>query len=186
MTPASFGSMLAAVREKRGLSIQDAAHETRIHPRWLRLIEEGNIAAFGNLTYARSFVRAYSSFLEVDPSEYLQTLPPRGVIGGKCDYRYLVRSHGPWVREKARQSPAPASEPTAAGLRRINSPVPAGLGVFALMLTATAMWGMHVAEIHAHTQPEPLKPLPMAEAEKTPMSRYTHFRAAPNPHLAVD
>lgn len=155
-TPAALGRLLTTAREKRRLSIQDAAHQTRIPAHALRQLEEGNIAAFGSITYARSFMRAYSAFLGVDPSPYLRPLPAKGQLGGERDYRYLVQSQGPWilpheesetVAARRRLRPSPATRPAAAKLRRIASPLPAGLGVFALMLMATALWGMHVADL---------------------------------------
>lgn len=166
--PATFGQMLTAAREKRGLSINDAAHETRIHARWLRLLEAGNVAAFGSMTYARSFVRVYSEFLGVNAEDYLKTLPEGGVLGGERDYRYLTRSHGPWLRERDSGGPERLSTPDVPRVRHIKSPLPAALAVFVLLLAATAMWGMHVAETQANVEPAALKALPVEEDDEAP------------------
>ncbi len=143
--PASFGRIFVARRKKLGLSREDAAHETRIHVRWIRLLEEGNVAAFGSITYARSFLRAYSAFLGVDASAFLKALPERGVLGGPRDYRYLTQSQGAWIRE--REGSQPTSPPAMPGLRHIRSPIPAGLTVFVLMLATTAMWAVHLTDM---------------------------------------
>lgn len=161
--PASFGQMLTAAREKRGLSIEDAAHETRIPAQRLRYLESGNIAAFGSMTYARSFIRQYSEYLEVDATSMLEELP-EGALGGERDYRYLTQSQGPWLRE--REKPAErAAAPVVQGVRSIKSPLPAGIAVFVVVLAGTAMWGAHVAAMHNKVEPAALKALPVEDDE---------------------
>lgn len=161
--PATFGQMLTAAREKRGLSIEDAAHETRIPAQRLRLLEAGNIAGFGSMTYARAFIRDYSEFLEVNADEFLADVP-EGVLSGECDYRYLTQSQGPWLREREKQVER-VTEPASPRLRSIKSPLPAALALFILVLAGTAMWGMHVAETQAQVEPAALKALPVEDDE---------------------
>ncbi|MGV3660756.1 MAG: helix-turn-helix domain-containing protein [Prosthecobacter sp.] len=163
--PATFGQMLTAAREKRGLSIDDAAHETRIPAQRLRLLESDNIAGFGSMTYARAFIRDYSEFLELSADEFLDNLP-EGVLGGECDYRYLTQSQGPWLRERE-QPTERITAPATNRLRSIKSPLPAALAVFMLVLAGTAMWGMHVAETTAQEEPAALKALPVEEDDAT-------------------
>lgn len=157
---ATFGRMLIAAREMRGLSIEDAAHETRIPAQRLRYLESGNIAAFGSLTYARSFMRQYSDFLEVDASSMLEELP-EGALGGERDYRYLTQSQGPWLREPA--SNERVTTPTEGRVRSIKSPLPAALTVFIFVLAGTAMWGKHVADMRSQVEPAALKALPVED-----------------------
>ncbi|MBN8418851.1 MAG: helix-turn-helix domain-containing protein [Verrucomicrobia bacterium] len=163
---ATFGQMLIAAREKRGLSIADAAHETRIPAQRLRYLECGNIAAFGSLTYARSFIRQYSDFLEVDASSMLEELP-EGVLGGERDYRYLTQSQGPWLRDRGTSADI-ASAPSPNRIRTIKSPLPAALAIFIFVLAGTAMWGKHVAEVSSQVEPAALKALPVEEDDETP------------------
>lgn len=163
--PATFGQMLTAAREKRGLSIEDAAHETRIPAQRLRLLESDNIAGFGSMTYARAFIRDYSEFLEVNADEFLEDLP-EGVLGGERDYRYLTHSQGPWLREREKHVER-VTEPAAPRLRSIKSPLPAAMALFILVLAGTAMWGMHVAETQAQEEPAALKALPVEDDEDT-------------------
>lgn len=160
---ATFGQMLSAAREKRGMSIEDAAHETRIPAQRLRYLETGNIAAFGSLTYARSFIRQYSDFLEVDATKMLEELP-EGALGGERDYRYLTQSQGPWLRERATQSER-ITAPAVNGVRSIKSPLPAALAVFVFILAGTAMWGKHVARMNSQVEPAALKALPVEDDE---------------------
>jgi len=156
---ATFGQMLIAARTKRGLSIEDAAHETRIPVQRLRFLESGNIAAFGSLTYARSFLRQYSDFLEVDATTMLEELP-EGTLGGERDYRYLTQSQGPWLRERARGAER-VTAPEASRVRTIKSPLPAAIAVFVFVLAGTAMWGNHVADMNRKVEPAALKALPV-------------------------
>lgn len=162
--PATFGQMLTAAREKRGLSIDDAAHETRIPAQRLRLLESDNIAGFGSMTYARAFIRDYSEFLEVPSDELLANLP-ESVLSGERDYRYLTQTQGPWLRERE-QPTERITAPATKRLRSIKSPVPAALAVFVLVLAGTAMWGMHVAEVQSHEEPAAMKALPVEDDEK--------------------
>lgn len=175
--PASFGRIFAARRTKLGLSREDVAYETRIHARWIRLLEEGNVAGFGCITYARSFIRAYSAFLGVDPAAYLKALPERGVLGGESDYRYLTRSQGAWLRERetslangrsgGRETPR---------LRRIQSPVPAGMMVFVLMLVTTAIWAMHLTDSQQMTD---------SMTSRKPVTEETAFRDQTNAKVSM-
>lgn len=158
---ATFGQMLTAAREKRGLSIEDAAHETRIPAQRLRYLESDNIAAFGSLTYARSFMRQYSDFLGVDSSSILEELPA-GALGGERDYRYLTQSQGPWLREPAVRAER-VVVPVAGQIHTIKSPLPAALAVFVFVLACIAMWGNHVAEMHSKVEPAALKALPVED-----------------------
>lgn len=166
--PATFGQMLTAAREERGVSIEDASHETRIPVERLRLLEAGNYAAFGSMAYARAFIRAYSDFLNVDPSGILEELPG-GALGGERDYRYLTRSHGPWLRDR-NDRPESVSPQTSRRLHSISSPVPAAITVFVLVLAGTAMWGKHMAETRQRVElAAPGDGVPSTTAEQMPV-----------------
>jgi cytoskeletal protein RodZ len=165
--PATFGQKLAAAREQRGLSIEDASHETRIPVQRLRLLEAGNFAGFGSMTYARSFIRAYSEFLGVDCGAILDELP-EGVLGGENDYRYLTRSHGAWLRERAAYSERVTAPAAGNRVRTIKSPLPAAIAVFVLILAGTAMWGKHVADSRQKVEPAAMKALPVEDDEPAP------------------
>jgi cytoskeletal protein RodZ len=160
---ATFGHTLTAAREQRGLSLEDAAHETRIPVQRLRYLETGNFAAFGSMTYARSFIRQYSDFLAVDASAILEELP-EGALGGERDYRYLTQSHGAWLRDRS-ASTERVTAPATNKLHAIKSPLPAALLVFVLILAGAAMWGKHMAETQRQVEPAALKALPVAEDE---------------------
>ena len=96
---APLSETLKAAREARGLTLEDAAHATRIPVPRLRQLETGNYAAFGNMAYARGFIRLYGRYLDVDAQEFATGLPDP-VLGGPSDYRYLTESYGPWVGDR--------------------------------------------------------------------------------------
>lgn len=96
---APLSETLKAAREARGLTLEDAAHATRIPVPRLRQLETGNYAAFGNMAYARGFIRLYGRYLDVDAQEFATGLPDP-VLGGPSDYRYLTESYGPWIGDR--------------------------------------------------------------------------------------
>ncbi|MBO4313313.1 MAG: helix-turn-helix domain-containing protein [Desulfovibrio sp.] len=69
MTFEEFGSTLRDEREKRGLSIDDAAGHLKIGARILRAMEEGDMASLPHLAYVRGFVRAYAGYLGMSEDE---------------------------------------------------------------------------------------------------------------------
>jgi cytoskeletal protein RodZ len=81
------------------LSLRDVEHSTRIPVARLQDLEEDRLNTFGGMAYAKSFLRSYSTLLEVDAGEVLNQLkaPP---LGGARDYRYLVETQGPWISDR--------------------------------------------------------------------------------------
>lgn len=71
---ATIGETLRDKREQRGLSIDDVAHETHIHPNMLMGLEENDFSMFASVMYAKSFLRNYADFLEVDTSRMIEAL----------------------------------------------------------------------------------------------------------------
>lgn len=170
--PPSIGPQLRSAREKRGLSLLDAAHLTRIPAQRLMHLEQDDFASFGSLTYARSFLRVYSTFLGVDAQAMLEELPS-GRLGGSRDYRYLTDNHGPWVLPRgnrlAKLSQQARRHPT-------RSPVTAGIAIFVLMLVGTGIWGSHVAQEKALlTTPPETAPTPSVVPAVV-----SHNQSAPN------
>ncbi|MDB6139187.1 MAG: helix-turn-helix protein [Verrucomicrobiaceae bacterium] len=125
---------LRAAREARGLNFADVAHVTRIPVSRLQLLEEGNYAAFGSMTYARSFIRAYSRFLEVDAEDVIADLPGP-LLGGRDDYRHLTQSYGPWVNLRGAQ---PFSMPVKPGRR--GSPAFTALVLTLILATSLVVY----------------------------------------------
>ncbi len=71
---ATIGQQLTGARDDLGLSVADVAHETRIHANVIRSIEQDDFSMFASTTYARSFLKKYSDYLDIDVSEEIAAL----------------------------------------------------------------------------------------------------------------
>lgn len=140
----SLGTTLQAARKQRGLSLSDAAHQTRIPIQRLQYLEDDNFAAFGSFAYARSFLRLYCRFLGVDASPILSKLP-QGRLGGPKDFKYLTTTGEKWV---AHSSKEPTTSPRKKKRHTTipGSPVHAGMAIFAILFICTGIWGNYMAQ----------------------------------------
>lgn len=67
----SPGTMIAAARRQRGLSVNELAERTRIPPGMLAAIEADEFHRLSGPLYARSFLRTCATELGLDPAEVL-------------------------------------------------------------------------------------------------------------------
>jgi cytoskeleton protein RodZ len=72
-----IGAALRQARLSRGLDLETVARETMIRPRYLHALEEERFDVFAAEAYARSFLREYAAFLELDPMPLLDELASR-------------------------------------------------------------------------------------------------------------
>ncbi|MEM6278901.1 MAG: helix-turn-helix domain-containing protein [Verrucomicrobiota bacterium] len=71
---ATIGQRLGEARRKAGLSVADVAHETHIHSNMIYSIEEDDFSNFASVAYAKSFIKNYAEFLEVDLGDSMEAL----------------------------------------------------------------------------------------------------------------
>ena len=64
------GARLKKIRQERGLSLDDLAKKTKIHPNVLRAIEGDSISDLSPI-YLKGFIKIYCAFLNLDPKEYI-------------------------------------------------------------------------------------------------------------------
>ena len=64
-----LGRMLRQSRERRGLSVEDVAERLKFMPRIVRAIEQADVEGLPQAAYARGFVKAYGSLLELEPEQ---------------------------------------------------------------------------------------------------------------------
>ena len=64
-------------RTKKGLTIEDVAFQTRIPAARVSELENDDFSNFANLTYAKGFLKLYSSFLQIDIADYLNEFDTR-------------------------------------------------------------------------------------------------------------
>lgn len=77
---ATIGEQLRAAREARGVPLEDAHRQTKIHTRILQAMEEDRAGEVLDPAYAKVFLKKYAAFLQLDPAplvqEYLRVEPP--------------------------------------------------------------------------------------------------------------
>lgn len=77
-TGPGFGEALRQARRARELSLEDAERETRIPLKYLAALEDQEYGPLPTLVYARGVLRAYATFLDLDPEPLLEQFrPPR-------------------------------------------------------------------------------------------------------------
>lgn len=71
---AGIGESLRSTRERRGLSIDQVALDTRISPRFLEALEAEQFAELPAPVYVRGFLRSYANYLRIEPEPLLEQL----------------------------------------------------------------------------------------------------------------
>jgi len=99
----SVGKKLSKARLKRGLSIDEAAHATRLRPDKIVALENDDYSLFASNVYAKGFLQIYGRFLGVDVADFASTLEGMGSISIE-DYQYL-NSNAPPRREERASAP---------------------------------------------------------------------------------
>ena len=64
-----FGAELAQARERRGLSLTELSHRTKITVEALKAIERGDMAALPGGLYTRGFLRAFAREVGCNPDD---------------------------------------------------------------------------------------------------------------------
>ena len=68
-----IGEALRGAREGLGLTIEQAAVDTRISARFLEALEMGRFEDLPAEVYVRGFIRSYATYLRLDPAPLLET-----------------------------------------------------------------------------------------------------------------
>lgn len=122
---AGIGSALRNARESRGLTIELAAQETRISPRFLEALEDDRFEALPAPVYVRGFLRSYANYLHVDATPLMNELnarqgtPVTGPDGFVTGPTQRAPSRDPW-----RQRPQAGTRRPAAPARSDVAPAP--------------------------------------------------------------
>src|SRR6201995_12865 len=93
----SVSKKLNQARVKRGLTVDEAAHATRLRPDKIAALEADDYSRFANNIYAKGFLQIYARFLNVDVSDFARTLDNANPIS-VSDYQYL--SNAPVARQE--------------------------------------------------------------------------------------
>ena len=73
MAASGIGETLVAARRQQGVSLADAAAETRVRESYLAALEEEDFSALGGDVYVKGFLRSYARFLRLDPEPLIAT-----------------------------------------------------------------------------------------------------------------
>jgi cytoskeletal protein RodZ len=65
----SLGDQLRAQRERKGITLEQAAADTRIREKFLKALEEGDYPSLPGAVYTRGFLRNYSDYLDLQTDE---------------------------------------------------------------------------------------------------------------------
>lgn len=191
----TLGSQLRHARLGRGLSLEDAAHGTKVRAARLADLENDVYTNFPNIAYARSFLVIYGKFLGVDVSPYLGAFEDTNSFG-LDDYQYLSEEPVAQYRAVRRESAARPFRPRRHVRRRLPVRVPAllaicfvlGLGAWHLTLRFRQLGSLEqLAARQASREnppPAPATAEELGEAPVTPASSWS--LAAPAPATAVE
>jgi cytoskeletal protein RodZ len=151
-----FGKQLQRAREIRGISLEEAAHATRMRPAMLQALEEGNLEAFPNPAYAKSFLLLYGKYLRLDVKAVAAEIDTAMQVTVD-DYQYLTH----------------ANETTAGPARRGDfarphslpswGPVLALGGITAIVVFGFLLW-LNMSRIGNVAETAPPKPVDEKEA----------------------
>src|SRR5258706_3984298 len=80
----TFGEELRRNRELREVSLESIAAATKISVRYLTALEKGDYSRLPAPVFTRGFIRAYASFLGLDPDEMVNGyLSVMGALTGR-------------------------------------------------------------------------------------------------------
>lgn len=84
----TIGRKLSKARKERGISIEEAAHATRVRHEKLAALEADDYGSFGSNAYAKGFLQIYGRYLGVDVSDHVAALESSKQVS-ISDYQYL-------------------------------------------------------------------------------------------------
>src|SRR3989440_2753668 len=64
-----LGEQLRAQRERKGITLEQAAGDTRIREKFLKALEDGDYQSLPGAVYTKGFLRNYAEYLDLDPEE---------------------------------------------------------------------------------------------------------------------
>lgn len=75
-----IGTTLRQARERRGLSLEEAAEATKIRAGYLGALEDERFETLPGPTYARGFLRTYAAYLDLDPQPFVDEYAVRFAV----------------------------------------------------------------------------------------------------------
>ncbi|MDQ3624033.1 MAG: helix-turn-helix domain-containing protein [Verrucomicrobiota bacterium] len=84
----STGKKLAKARLAKGLTVDEAAHATKLRPDKIIALENDDYSRFPNNAYGRGFLQIYARYLQVDVNDFARTLETSNPVS-IAEYQYL-------------------------------------------------------------------------------------------------
>src|SRR5437867_3641272 len=84
----TVGKRLQQARLTKQISIEEAAHATKVRAERIVDLENDDYTNFPNMAYAKGFLLIYAKYLGVDVSEFADSLEYPNPVGVE-DYQYL-------------------------------------------------------------------------------------------------
>ncbi len=165
-----IGEQLQEAREKRDLSLQDVAHETRIPLATLRALEENDYSTFSSPAYTKSFLQQYSDYLQIDAHDLLENFQTGNV---------LVQSDGIEYLDQNKPSPSPRGAPVR---RSASQPIESSINLtqplLILLITggliASGIWGFFAVEKQVKSDPAPVTQTKTEKENEEPDPKVTN------------
>jgi cytoskeletal protein RodZ len=167
----TIGEKLEETRLRHGLTVEDVAHETHIHPNMLLRIEEDDFSQFPSVAYAKSFIRKYSEHLGVDLGDAMEALNA-GVM--RLGDNELMGEMKKTIHKDRRFR----LERTPKSLRR-RSDKPAGAPLFLNLVLGTLIVSLGLFYFLGYNAPS-------AQKAKEDIARSLGIELPPAPPAAVD
>ena len=135
----TIGKKLRTTRESKGLSLNDVAFETRMHPSFVEALEMDDYSAFANTTYARSFLTLYCRFLNVDAGDAIEQFSGGRNVTWNSNGSLMVLQTVGGADSATRERFFARPEPVAMGNGRNAPRFPIGLGLMVFLLLALGL-----------------------------------------------
>jgi cytoskeletal protein RodZ len=150
----SVGKKLSQTRLKRGLTLEEVAHVTKLRPDKIVALETDDYSSFPSNAYAKGFLQIYARYLRVDVSEFLSSLDSSNSISVE-DYQYLSNAPTPKPAQPVRRERRP---PSIAPLVFFILVVLVGLGLWWFVTNYQRTLPTHALDSASDTEESSTKP----------------------------
>ncbi|QTN33337.1 helix-turn-helix domain-containing protein [Akkermansiaceae bacterium] len=106
MTEESLGKILRSARESAEITVDDAVYRARLPRAVVEALEADDFGFFTSPLYARSFLRQYGDYLNLDVSQWIEDLVPTTLIDSEAVESFIDLSEtdsAPVIREKPKE-----------------------------------------------------------------------------------
>ena len=142
----TFGPVLRAARERRGVTLRQLAEETKLSVELWEGLEENNLSRWPKRIFARSYVRDYAVRVGLDPDEVVNEFCRLFPEWGDRRAERVLREKAQIIAHDLTWEDLPAPHKRRASDR--GGPTPAGffprynVRIFGMLIDTAAMFGL--------------------------------------------